>query len=222
MRCDYHIDHGHETNRCRSLKFMVESLIKAGHLGRYIKDAGREEESAPITCRIIAGVIAPPEPRLAINYILEGSFDDQYQSKRQQKKLLRVATVKAWVNTVYTSGSQEETKPIDGLISFPPINPNRVIMPHYDAFVLTHCINGFDVHNWLHSNVTNYPYGNKERKGFRWSSPWGSHSCVATIARHLSKGGRKGSVSCGSFGGSCVGWAGEITYVSTLLSSEEK
>ena len=33
-----------------------------------------------------------------------------------------------------------------GLISFPPINPSRVITPHHDALVLTLCINNFDVH----------------------------------------------------------------------------
>ena len=43
-------------------------------------------------------------------------------------------------------GKHEETKPIDGPISFTPINPNRVIVPHYDALVLTLCIHGFDVH----------------------------------------------------------------------------
>ena len=142
MRCYYHRDHGHETNRCRSLKFMVERLIKTGHLRRYIKEVDREEESAPISGRVTTGVIAPLEPRPAINYILGGPLDDQYQSKRQQKKLLRATTVKAWVNAIHTSGSREETKPIDDLISFPPINPNRVIVPHYDALVLTFCING--------------------------------------------------------------------------------
>ena len=35
---------------------------------------------------------------------------------------------------------------IDGLISFPLVNSNRVIVPHYDALVLTQCISGFDVH----------------------------------------------------------------------------
>ena len=30
---------------------------------------------------------------------------------------------------------------VDGSISFPPINPTRVITPHYDALVLTVCIN---------------------------------------------------------------------------------
>ena len=38
---------------------------------------------------------------------------------------------------------------IDGPIAFPPVNPNRVIVPHYDALVLTLCINGFDVHRVL-------------------------------------------------------------------------
>ena len=46
-------------------------------------------------------------------------------------------------------GSHEETKPIDGPISFPPINLNKIIVPHYDALVLTRCINGFDVHRVL-------------------------------------------------------------------------
>ena len=57
--------------------------------------------------------------------------------------------VKAWVNTIHTSGSREEPKPIDDHISFPLVNPNRVIVPHYDALVLTLCINGFDVHRVL-------------------------------------------------------------------------
>ena len=38
---------------------------------------------------------------------------------------------------------------VDGPISFPPINPTRVITPHYDALVLTVYINGFNVHRVL-------------------------------------------------------------------------
>ena len=34
-------------------------------------------------------------------------------------------------------------------ISFPPVNLNKIIVPHYDALVLTLCINGFDVHRVL-------------------------------------------------------------------------
>ena len=48
-----------------------------------------------------------------------------------------------------TQSGQGEVEPIDGPISFPLVNPNRVIVPHYDALVLTLCINGFDVHKVL-------------------------------------------------------------------------
>ena len=83
------------------------------------------------------------------NYILGGPSNIQNHLKHQQKKLLRAATVKVKVNAIHTEGKHEETKPIDGPISFPPINPNRVIAPHYDALILTLCINDFDVHRVL-------------------------------------------------------------------------
>ena len=57
--------------------------------------------------------------------------------------------VKARVNVVHTESSLGEAELIDGPISFPSVNLNRVIMPLYDALVLTLCINGFDVHRVL-------------------------------------------------------------------------
>ena len=125
---------------------MAERLIKVGNLRTYIGEVDREKGSTPTLGRITISIVAQLKPRPAISYILGGPFDDQYQSKRQQKKLLRVAMVKARVNAVHLSGSMEETKPIDDPISFPPINPNKVIMLRYDALVLTLCINYFDVH----------------------------------------------------------------------------
>ena len=59
---------------------------------------------------------------------------------------MRATTVKAQINAIHMEGKHEETKQIDSPISFTPVNPNKVIMPHYDALVLTLCINGFDVH----------------------------------------------------------------------------
>ena len=79
--CDYHRDHGHETDRFRSLKFLVGKLIKAGHLMRYIKEIVHGVESGQAANRITASTAVPPESKLAINYILGGSSDDQYQSK---------------------------------------------------------------------------------------------------------------------------------------------
>ena len=70
LRCDYHRDHVHETNRCRSLKFMVEKLIRAGNLRRYILEIVRGAEAAPTVERIAANAELPPEPWPTINYIL--------------------------------------------------------------------------------------------------------------------------------------------------------
>ena len=119
------------------------------YLRRYIREVDREEELKHVAIKITTSAVTPLESRPAINYILGGPLDDRHQSKRQQKKLLRVATIKAQANAIHTSGSREETEPIDGPISFPLVNPNRVIMPHYDALILTLYINGFDVHRVL-------------------------------------------------------------------------
>ena len=128
---------------------MVEKLIKVGHLGRYIREIDHGVESEPVADKVITVVATPSESRPAINYILGGPSDYQYQLKRQQKRLLRAATVKAQINAIHAEGRHEETKPIGDPISFPPVNPNMIIVRHYDALLLTLCINGFDVHRVL-------------------------------------------------------------------------
>ena len=50
------------------------------------------------------------------------------------------------MNTISTLDSGKAMQPVDGPISFLPINPSKVITPHHDALVLTLCINNFDVH----------------------------------------------------------------------------
>ena len=53
------------------------------------------------------------------------------------------------MNTISTSNNSRAIRSIDDPISFPHINPFRVITPHHDALVLTLCINNFDVHRVL-------------------------------------------------------------------------
>ena len=148
-RYDYHRNHGHETDRCQSLKFLVEKLIKVGHLRKYIREIDQGVESGQAADRITVGTTVSSESRMAMNYILGGSSNDQFQSKHQHKKLLRVTIVRAKVNSIHAEGRHEETKLIDDPISIPLVNPNRFIAPHYDALVLTLCINGFDVYKVL-------------------------------------------------------------------------
>ena len=63
--------------------------------------------------------------------------------------MLVAASVRARVNTVSTRENTTVAQLIDDPISFPPVNPTRVITPHYDAFVLTVCLNIFEVHRVL-------------------------------------------------------------------------
>ena len=149
LRCDYHRDHGHETNHCQSLKFLVEKLIRVGHLRRYLREPTRGTTATPTADKAVANIEHASEPRSTINFILGGSADSQYQSKKQRRRMLRAASVKARVNTDNDRGDFTSVLPVDGPISFPPINPMRVITPHYDALILTVCINSFDVHKVL-------------------------------------------------------------------------
>ena len=127
----------------------MERLIRVGHLRRYVPEMTRGAEVAPTIKKIAASVELPPEPQLTINYILGGPIDDQCQSKRQKRRLMQAATARAWVNTIHIPDSNRAIQSIDGPISFPPVNPSKVITPHHDTLVLTLCINDFDVHRVL-------------------------------------------------------------------------
>ena len=149
LRCNYHRDHDHETNHCQSLKFLIKKLIWVGHLRRYLREPTREATAAPTTDRAVAEIEHAPEPRPTINFILRGPANGQYQSKKQRRRTLQTASVRARVNTINNQRNAPVAQPVDGPISFPPINLTQVITPHYDALVLTVCINGFDVHRVL-------------------------------------------------------------------------
>ena len=146
---NYHKDQGHETSRCQSLKFLVEKLIRVGHLRRYIRELTHEIETTLAVDRAITAAEHPSEPQPTINFILRGPTDDQYLSKRRRRKMLSAASVRARINTINTPKSGAAIQTVDGPISFPPINLTRVITPHYDALVLTLCINNFDLHRVL-------------------------------------------------------------------------
>ena len=149
LQCDYHRDHDHETNHCQSLKFLIDKLIRVGHLRRYLRKPTRGVTAVPTTDKAVAEIEHTLEPRPTINFILRGPDDSQYQSKKQRRRTLRTASVRARVNTISNQGNTPTAQPVDGPISFPPINPTRVITPHYDALVLTVCIKDFDVHRVL-------------------------------------------------------------------------
>ena len=75
LRCDYHREHGHETNHCQSLIFLVEKMIQAGHLRRYIREPTRGVAAASTANRVVVDIEHALGPRPAINIILGGPTD---------------------------------------------------------------------------------------------------------------------------------------------------
>ena len=126
LRCDYHRDHGHETNHCQSLKFLVEKLVRAGHLRRYLRELTRGATVAPTADKAIAEIEQALEPQSTINFILGGPADNQNQSKKQWRRMLQAASVRSRVNTISNRGDVPAVLLVDDPISFPPINPTRV------------------------------------------------------------------------------------------------
>ena len=72
LRCNYHKDHGHETNLCESLMFLIEKLIRAGHLMRYIRGPSDGVASLPTADRAVVDIEHASGSRPAINFILGG------------------------------------------------------------------------------------------------------------------------------------------------------
>ncbi|XP_034701000.1 uncharacterized protein LOC117926018 [Vitis riparia] len=139
--CEYHKNHGHTTEACISLRYMVEDLLKAGHLKQYIRPAPQGEESPRNR-----GPRAPAAPvRTMINYIYGGPLDDEYNSKRKRQRLLRAATVREHVSSIRPGLAAGSIHPIDGTIVFPAIDPTRVLQPHRDALVLTLGVGDYEV-----------------------------------------------------------------------------
>ena len=77
---------------------MVEKLIKVGHLKQYVHTTGGQRETVQELAIQALAFLAVL--RVVINYIHGGFVDDRDNSKRQRRRLLRVASVKERVHSV--------------------------------------------------------------------------------------------------------------------------
>eukprot|EP00261_Vitis_vinifera_P026406 XP_010659792.2 PREDICTED: uncharacterized protein LOC104881381 [Vitis vinifera] len=146
-KCAYHKEHGHTTETYRSLHYLVERLIKAGHLKQYLRSDARVRDTSQNhnseTPRI------PAAPKAIINYIHGGPLDEEYDSKRKRQGLLRAASVRERVNSIQPGITGGGPWPIDGTIIFPLVDPTRILQPHYDALILSLGMGDFDVRRIL-------------------------------------------------------------------------
>ncbi|RVX14229.1 Transposon Ty3-I Gag-Pol polyprotein [Vitis vinifera] len=146
-RCVFHKDHGHTTETCRAFQYLVERLIKAGHLKQYL----RSDTKGKVTSQHhnSGAPRAPAAPKAVINYINGGPSDEEYDSRRKSQKLLRAASIRERINSIRPGLTGGGPHPIDGTIIFPPIDPTRTLQPHRDALILSLEIGDFDVRRIL-------------------------------------------------------------------------
>ncbi|XP_034708932.1 uncharacterized protein LOC117931984 [Vitis riparia] len=81
-KCAYHKEHGHTMEQCKSLHYLVERLIKAGHLKQYLRSKARVKDTS--WSRDSGTFRAPIAPKAVINYIHEGPLDEEYNFKRKR------------------------------------------------------------------------------------------------------------------------------------------
>nr|CAN67557.1 hypothetical protein VITISV_018420 [Vitis vinifera] len=146
-RCVFHKEHGHTKETCRSLQYLVEKLIKAGHLKQYL----RSDTKGKVTSQHHnpGAPRAPAAPKAIINYSNEGPSDEEYDSRRKRQKLLRAASIRERINSIRPGLTGEGPRPIDGTIIFPPVDPTRTLQLHRDALILSLEIGDFDVRRIL-------------------------------------------------------------------------
>ena len=142
-RCFYHKDHGHTTEQCKSLHYLVEKLIKVGYLKQYVHTIGRPKEAAQEAT--IQTPTSLTTPKVVINYIHRGPVDDRHSSKRQRWWLLYSASIKERVNSVQHNVSKGSVCLIDDIVTFPPVDANWVLQPHEDTLVLKLGVGRFDM-----------------------------------------------------------------------------
>ena len=146
-KCAYHKEHDHTTEVCRSLHYLVERLIRAGHLKQYLRlDAGGRNASQNHNT---GAPKAPTALKAVINYINGGPSEEEYDSKRKRQKLLQAASVRERINSIQPGISGGGPRPIDGRIIFPPVDPTWILHPHRDALILFLEIGDFNVRRIL-------------------------------------------------------------------------
>nr|CAN61770.1 hypothetical protein VITISV_041898 [Vitis vinifera] len=146
-RCVFHKEHGHTIETCRSLQYLVEKLIKAGHLKQYLRS--NTERKITSQHHNPGAPKAPAASKAVINYINGGPSDEEYESRRKRQKLLRAASIRERINSIRPGLTGGGPRPIDGTIIFPPVDPTRTLEPHRDALILSLEIGDFDVRRIL-------------------------------------------------------------------------
>ncbi|XP_028059061.1 uncharacterized protein LOC114262845 [Camellia sinensis] len=126
-RCEYHKDHGHDTDSCYALKDHLEKLVQDGRLAQYIRKNNPSNTVA----------LQPDSPPLSIIHMIYSlPSSAEIQTIQLQPSLHRPITPAKWPH---------ET----GRINFDDTNLVGVTLPHADPLVIELRVNRFTIERAL-------------------------------------------------------------------------
>ena len=146
IKCAYHKEHEHTTEQFRSLHYLVEKLVRAEHLRQYVHSEGKNgvTSRSPTTTTPAASTA----PRVVINYIHDGPINEEYNSKQKRWMLLQATFVREQVSSIKPELISRSMRSIDGEITFPLVDSNRILQSHRGDLILSLGISDFDV-RWI-------------------------------------------------------------------------
>lgn len=146
IKCAYHKEHEHTTEQCRSLHYLVEKLVRVERLRQYVHSEGKNgvTSQSPTTTTPVASTA----PRVVINYIHGGPINEEYNSKQKRWMLLQATFVREQVSSIKPELISRSMRSIDGEITFPLVDSNRILQSHRGDLILSLGISDFDV-RWI-------------------------------------------------------------------------
>ena len=82
----------------RSLHYLVEKLVRVGHLRQYIHSEGKSEETSQSLATTAPTTSATP--RVVINYIHGGPVDEECNFKRKRQRIILIQSImgRTWMH----------------------------------------------------------------------------------------------------------------------------
>ena len=125
----------------------MKRLIRVGHLRQHVRTVARQRKT--VRGLAVQTPTTSASPRVVINYIHRDPADEKYNSKWKRQRVLYAASVRERISFIQHNLPGGSTCPVDGTITFPSINANRVLQSHEDVLILTLGISKFDVRRVL-------------------------------------------------------------------------
>ena len=143
--CEFHKDHGHQTDDCIQLKKEIEYLIRRGHLGRYVALEGQERVQPPPPRQPTPVQHQPP---LGEIHVISGGFAGGGESSSAKKAHLRSIKSRETLEVQTVS----KLPRLDTTITFSDFDMEGCQHPHDDPLVIKTIVANKTIHRVLVDN----------------------------------------------------------------------